>query len=102
MLSIIHHFENMFDVPYRFEKNFNINCEFKNNIKTENFSLDVLKNQLPNNLRTKNKKIFDNFESKKKLKQTVLGKGSIYCFDLNEFSFVTKKLFEEDINCWFK
>jgi len=102
MLSIIHHFENMFNVPYRFKKEFNINCEIENKIKIESFILDVMKDHLPNHLRSKNKKIFENFEKKGNLKQTTLGKGNIYCFDLNEFYLITKKLFEEDINCWLK
>ena len=61
-----------------------------------------MKNHLPSNLRTKNKKIFENFEKKGSLRQTKLGKGVMYNFDLNEFYLLTKKLFEEDINCWLK
>jgi len=102
MLSIIHHMEHISNVPYRFKKEFIINCEIKNKIKNENFYLDVMKNHLPSNLRTKNKKIFENFEKKGSLRQTKLGKGVMYNFDLNEFYLLTKKLFEEDINCWLK
>ncbi len=102
MLSIIHHFENICNVPYRFKKEFTINCKVGEELKNEIFILDVMKNHLPNNLRTKNKKIFENFEKKGNLFQTSLGKGKMYYFDMNEFYSITKKLFEDDINCWLK
>ena len=64
MLSIIHHFENICNVPYRFKKEFTINCKVGEHLKNETFILDVIKNHLPSHLRTKNKKIFENFEEK--------------------------------------
>ena len=102
MLSIIHYFENMFKVPYRFKKEFNISCEVNNKYSAETFSLDVLKNEFRDKPRAYNKKIFENFEKKEDLKQTNFGKGNIYYFDLNKFYSITKNLFEEDLNCWWK
>ena len=102
MLSIIHHLENISNVPYRFKKEFPINCEVQKKIETEIFYLDVMKNHLPIHLRAKNKKIFENFEKRGSLKQTTLGKGEMYYFDLNEFYSITKRLFDKDINCWLK
>ena len=52
--------------------------------------------------KTKNKKIFENFENKKKLYVESFGKANIYYFSLDEFYDVTKKLFHEDKNCWLK
>ena len=42
MLSIIHHLENISNVPYRFKKEFPINCETQKKIETEIFYLDVI------------------------------------------------------------
>jgi len=102
MLSIIHHFENMFKVPYRFTKTFKINCVKDNKISVKYFKLDVLKDEFRDKKRSFNKKIFSNFESKNKLYENNLGKGRIYYFNLREFYNETKNLFKSDINCWWK
>lgn len=102
MLSIIHHFENMYKVPYRFLKAFKINCIKKNIIKTEYFELDVLKDEFRKKNRSFNKRIFENFEKEKKLLEINMNKGKCYFFDLEDFYNKTQKLFEEDINCWWK
>ena len=102
MLAIIHHFENMFKVPYRFTKTFKMNCVKNNKIITEYFKLDVLKKEFMNQKRSFNKKIFDNFEKKNKLYKSTLGKGEIYYFNIQDFYLVTCALFKKDINCWWK
>ncbi len=102
MLSIIHHFENMFSVPYRFTKTFKINCIKNNKICVEYFKLDVLKDEFRDKKRSFNKKIFSNFEKENKIFEDELGKGKIYYFNLKEFYNETKKLFKKDINCWWK
>jgi len=101
-LSIIHHFENMFNVPYRFTKTFLIHCKENNHILEKKFQLDVLKEEFRFEKKTRNKKIFENFENKKKLYVESFGKANIYYFSLDEFYDVTKKLFHEDKNCWLK
>ncbi len=102
MLAIIHHFENMFKVPYRFEKTFKINCIKDNQIKTEYFKLDVLKDKFRSKKRSFNKKIFEHFEQNKVLHNITLGKGKIYYFNIQDFYATTCELFEKDINCWWK
>ena len=72
MLSIIHHFENICNVPYRFKKEFTINCKVGEELKNEIFILDVMKNHLPNNLRTKNKKKFLKILRKKEIYSKLL------------------------------
>ena len=100
MLAIIHHFENMFKVPYRFEKTFKINCIKDNQIKTEYFKLDVLKDKFRSKKRSFNKKIFEHFEQNKVLHNITLGKGKIYYFNIQDFYATTCELFEKDINCY--
>ena len=105
MLSIIHYFENMFAVPYRFTKTFTINTLINDQIIPKNYKLDVLKEEFKKNReknRSSNKKIFDNFEKQKKMSVCNLGKGKLYYFNLEDFKLVTKELFQNDINCWWK
>jgi len=102
MLSIIHYFENMFKVPYRFTKAFEIPCVKDSKTYKEKFYLDVLNEELRYNKRSLNKKIFENFENKQKLKKVKLGNSYIYYFNLKKFNKITCDLFKEDINCWWK
>ena len=102
MLAIIHHFENMFKVPYRFTKTFKINCAKDNRVITEYFKLDVLKDEFRSQKRSFNKKIFEYFEQNKKLYKNTLGKGKIYYFNIQDFYVTTCELFKKDINCWWK
>lgn len=102
MLAIIHHFENMFKVPYRFTKTFKIHCTKNNQITTEYFKLDVLKDEFRSQKRSFNKKIFENFEQNKRLYKSTLGKGAIYYFNIQDFYVTTCELFKKDINCWWK
>lgn len=102
MLSIIHHFENMFKVHYRFTKSFKVNYLKNGKIKTEFYKLDVLKDEYRDKKRAFNKKIFENFEKYNKLLECNLGKGKLYYFNLKDFYLTTQKLFEDDINCWWK
>jgi len=102
MLSIIHYFETMFKVPYRFTKAFEISCIINSKTYKEKFYLDVLNEELRYNKRSFNKKIFENFENKEKLKKVNLGNSHIYYFNLNKFYKITCDLFKQDINCWWK
>lgn len=102
MLSIIHHFETIFKVPYRYTKGFEINCidNFKKFKKI--FYLEVLKEEVRYNKRSKNKLIFENFENKEKMTHVDLGKSFMFVFNLNNFYQITYELFKKDINCWWK
>ena len=102
MLSIIHHIENKFKVPYRFTKSFEIKVLSNKKIYSKSFYLDVLNEKVRYNKRSKNKKIFENFENKSSLFKTNLGKSYIYYFNLNDFYSITSELFKKDINCWWK
>jgi len=102
MLSIIHHFEHIYKVPYRFTKEFKINCLINSKLSTEIFKLDVLKEEFRYSKRSFNKKIFENFEKKNNFYETSLGKGMMYYFNLKDFYLTTCKLFEKDVNCWWK
>ena len=102
MLSIIHYFETTFKVPYRFTKAFEILCVKNSKTYKEKFYLDVLNEELRYNKRSLNKKIFENFENKQKLKKVKLGNSYIYYFNLKKFNKITCDLFKEDINCWWK
>ena len=102
MLSIIHHFETIFNVPYRFTKGFEINCVNGDEKFKKTFYLEVLKEEVRYNKRSLNKKIFDNFESIENLLKTDLGKNYMYLFDLIKFYQITSDLFKKDINCWWK
>ena len=102
MLSIIHYFEHIYKVPYRFTKEFKINYVKNSKIITTNFKLDVLKEEFRYSKRSFNKKIFENFEKKNNFYETSLGNGIIYYFNLKDFYYSTCKLFEKDINCWWK
>jgi len=102
MLSIIHHFETIFNVPYRFTKGFEINCVNGDEKFKKTFYLEVLKEEVRYNKRSLNKKIFDNFESIENLLKTDLGKNYMYFFDLTKFYQITCDLFKKDINCWWK
>ena len=46
MLSIIHYFEHIYKVPYRFTKEFKINYVKNSKLISTNFKLDVLKKNL--------------------------------------------------------
>lgn len=102
MLSIIHYFETMFKVPYRFTKAFEIPCVKNSKTYKEKFYLDVLNEELRYNKRSLNKKIFKNFENKEKLEKVKLGNSHIYYFNLKKFYKITCDLFKQDINCWWK
>jgi aminoglycoside 3-N-acetyltransferase len=102
MLSIIHHFETIFNVPYRFTKGFEIYCINANEKFKKTFYLEVLKEEVRYNKRSFNKKIFDNFENTENLLKTDFGKSYMYFFDLKKFYEITSELFKKDINCWWK
>jgi aminoglycoside 3-N-acetyltransferase len=102
MLSIIHHFETIFNVPYRFTKGFEINCVNKLKVFKDIFYLEVLKENVRYNKRSLNKKIFDNFESKESINKIDLGNSHMYLFNLKNFYEITCELFKQDVNCWWK
>ncbi len=102
MLSIIHHLETIFNVPYRFTKGFEINCLVDLKKSKYTFYLEVLNENVRYNKRALNKKIFDNYENKDQLKKIDLGNSYMYLFNMNNFYKITSELFKEDINCWWK
>ena len=102
MLSIIHHLENKFKVPYRFTKSFKIKVLSNKIVLSKIFYLDVLDENVRYDKRSNNKKIFENFENKSSLFKSNFGKGYIYYFNLNDFYSITSELFKKDINCWWK
>tara|TARA_Y100000591_G_C21761795_1_gene660509 strand:+ start:199 stop:984 length:786 start_codon:yes stop_codon:yes gene_type:complete len=102
MLSIIHYFEYINKVPYRFTKKFNTKCLIDGKITAKNYKLYVLKKKFINKKRAFNKKIFENFEKNIIIQNSVLGNGKLYFFNLSEFYDVTQDLFKNDINCWWK
>ena len=102
MLSIIHYFETIFKVPYRFTKQFEINCVYNSEIKKKKFYLEVLNKAVRYNKRSLNNLILENFENKEKIISTDLGKNKMYIFDLNKFYHITYELFKKDIYCWWK
>ena len=103
MLSVIHHMELINNVPYRYNKIFEhsvMNNEKK--LITDKFELYVLKEKFINKKRSENKKIFDNYEKHDVLEHANVLNSNIYIFNLNNFYNITQKLFEKDINCWWK
>ena len=101
MLSIVHHFENMNKVPYRFKKRFKVKINDQNNVIEKEF-LDVLKEKYRHKPRAMNKMIFDTFEDEFEVKHFHIGSGLVSFFRIKDFEISTNKLMKKDLYCWFK
>ena len=98
---IIHYIETIVGVPYRYNKEFSQKIKIKK-IETKKFYLPVLylKSKI---IRDENKKIFKNFEfRKKKIKKIKLGKSYIYSFSQKDFFIITKNYLQNNIYGWTK
>jgi hypothetical protein len=74
----------------------------KKKISKEKFYLSVCYDEIKENNRDKNKKIFHNFQKKKKISKYKLGKGSIYLYSINDFYQETMSLMKDNIYIWLR
>jgi len=98
----VHHSEFMSKVPYRYNKKFRQKVKINKRIKIKNYYMFVIKDNLINIKRDKNKKIFKHFQKKNKILKTKLGKSFIYCYSLKKFYNDNMILFKKDRYAWLK
>ncbi len=98
--SLVHHAEVVMNVPYRYIKEFPHKV-MQNGVGVEkSYCLPVVYREVEAT-RNKNVRIFEEFQTRKSVKETDVGRGKIYSYQTNELFKSMVAQFKKNIYCWF-
>lgn len=97
--SIIHHVEFNMHVPYRYIKEFYHPIMLDDKIVHKNYYLPVVYKNIDEK-RNLNQKFFDFFKLSNQIKESKLGKGTIYSYNTLDFYNSAIALMQKDIYSW--
>lgn len=100
-ISLVHHAEFMMGVPYRYTKEFSVNCRKENNLTKECFYLHVLYKEC-DIVRDRNEKITQTFLESNQVLSSALGRSNIFSLSMKDFFNHTVSLMSDDLYVWLK